>query len=172
MKNTKEKLTSSFLLLLEEKNIDNISTRDVALKAKVSVSTIYKHFQNQESLIVEAFKKSAIELSNSVKFDFKSEDSITNTFVNIFNYSQKDISLFLILTTVENCDKVSIDTSTKIIMEYCSIFRELEKLEINFYVIKYFILLPFFKFCIDYKNGLEYIDIFTFINQLIRNIKR
>jgi AcrR family transcriptional regulator len=50
-KDTQEKLLSALEALLEERFLEQITIRDIALKAELSPATIYRRFQNKEALL-------------------------------------------------------------------------------------------------------------------------
>jgi AcrR family transcriptional regulator len=56
-KDTQEKLLTALESLLEERFFEQITIRDIALRAELSPATIYRRFQNKEALLPILYKR-------------------------------------------------------------------------------------------------------------------
>jgi AcrR family transcriptional regulator len=68
-KDTQEKLLTALESLLEERFFEQITIRDIALRAKLSPATIYRRFQNKEALLpvlYERYDQSLGKWANSI----------------------------------------------------------------------------------------------------------
>lgn len=61
-KDTQEKLLTAFESLLKERFFEQITIRDIALKADLSPATIYRRFQNKEALLPILYERYDLNL--------------------------------------------------------------------------------------------------------------
>lgn len=72
-KETRDKLVDAFQKLLGEKPLDDISVSEIALRAGVSVGTVYRRFENRDAflpLVLEIYQSRLLEFANSTEGRF------------------------------------------------------------------------------------------------------
>ena len=55
--NTQERLLSALVLLLEERSFEQITIRDLAMRAGVSSGTIYRRFKDKDALLPVLYER-------------------------------------------------------------------------------------------------------------------
>ncbi|WP_110926192.1 TetR/AcrR family transcriptional regulator [Bacillus massiliglaciei] len=71
--------------LFAERGYDGTTVPMIADRAKVGAGTIYRYFQNKESLLNELFKRCVLQFSEAIKSDFPYHSSIHQQFTHIFH---------------------------------------------------------------------------------------
>lgn len=119
-RNTRELILESALQLFNSKNVDQVTIRDVANKAKISHGNLQYHFPNIESLVESLYKRLVAELDTQFNLMTSQETSLkalitssSVTFQLLYQYK------FLML------DFVSVMRKSKYIREH---YRKLYKL--------------------------------------------
>lgn len=118
-RNTRELILESALQLFNSKNVDQVTIRDVANKAKISHGNLQYHFPNIESLVESLYKRLVAELDTQFNLMTSQETSLkalitssSVTFQLLYQYK------FLML------DFVSVMRKSKYIREH---YRKLYK---------------------------------------------
>lgn len=165
-KNTKELIITKFTNLVADNELHLISIRDIAKECSVTPATIYKHFESKKELLIAVFKNSAQNLEKELIMDFSTKETATSTFENLYKYSQSNKHLFKLLLNLHQCVEISNIEANDLINKYCLIKQKLLNVCNNEIVVKYFILLPFIKFCLDCNEENNFI-LTDFINILV-----
>lgn len=93
---TIKSIEDAFALLLEKKNYEDISIKEICLKAGVSRTSFYAHFKNKKDVIdsVNLEVVNAVITSENIKFDKSIADK--NFYMNIFSMLEERIRIMKI----------------------------------------------------------------------------
>lgn len=84
--NTKKKIQSGFLSMLNKKNFDDISITDICQEANINRGTFYNHYKTTYYLLNDLMKNTYESFNNSMRIYLKGK-----TITNIKNYLDKDV---------------------------------------------------------------------------------
>ena len=84
--NTKKKIQSGFLSILNKKNFDDISITDICQEANINRGTFYNHYKTTYYLLNDLMKNTYESFNNSMRIYLKGK-----TITNIKNYLDKDV---------------------------------------------------------------------------------
>ncbi len=84
--NTKKKIQSGFLSMLNKKNFDDISITDICQEANINRGTFYNHYKTTYYLLNDLMKNTYESFNNSMRVYLKGK-----TITNIKNYLDKDV---------------------------------------------------------------------------------
>lgn len=84
--NTKKKIQSGFLSMLNKKNFDDISITDICQEANINRGTFYNHYKTTYYLLNDLMKNTYESFNHSMRIYLKGK-----TITNIKNYLDKDV---------------------------------------------------------------------------------
>jgi len=71
---TKKSISEALIILLNEKDFNQITIKDICSRSLISKSTFYSHFLDKYDLLEKVVKKHAVFLKNEITLRFKSGD--------------------------------------------------------------------------------------------------
>ncbi|RBW68395.1 TetR/AcrR family transcriptional regulator [Bacillus taeanensis] len=80
-----EAIFEAAMQLFAERGYDGTTVPMIADKAKVGAGTIYRYFENKESLVNSLFTKCVLQFSEAIRSNFPSETNVREKFTHIFN---------------------------------------------------------------------------------------
>lgn len=86
---TKMVIKESFLSLIQEKQLDKITIKEICKKADINRTTFYYHYSDLPSLLTEIETENANHISNLLKFYEKSEKSFLDLLLELIYSNQK-----------------------------------------------------------------------------------
>ncbi|MEK4971293.1 TetR/AcrR family transcriptional regulator [Niallia sp. FSL R7-0648] len=97
--NKQENIYEAAMQLFVERGYDGTTVPMIANRAKVGAGTIYRYFENKESLVNSLFVKCVLRFSEAIKLDFPSKSNIREQFSYIFNrlfeFARHNVNAFL-----------------------------------------------------------------------------
>lgn len=105
-KNKQDDIFESAMQLFAERGYDGTTVPMIADKAKVGAGTIYRYFDNKESLVNALFTKCVLQFSEAIKSDFPSKANIREQFTHLFNklfeFARHNVNAFLFINSHHN----------------------------------------------------------------------
>jgi AcrR family transcriptional regulator len=83
-KNKQDDIYKAAMELFAERGYDGTTVPMIAEKANVGAGTIYRYFENKESLVNDLFVKSVVNFSETIKNGFPSNGTVRKQFTHIF----------------------------------------------------------------------------------------
>ncbi|HBL40052.1 MAG TPA: hypothetical protein DDY98_00160 [Ruminococcaceae bacterium] len=91
---TKESLKNALIALLNEKEINNITVKELCIKADINRSTFYSHYKDQNdlynSILNQLFQNMELYLKKSINIDFDNRASAITFLSRIFTYCRNN----------------------------------------------------------------------------------
>ncbi|MGE6363667.1 TetR/AcrR family transcriptional regulator [Bacillus paramycoides] len=114
-KNKQDDIFNAAMQLFAERGYDGTTIPMIAEKANVGAGTIYRYFENKESLVNSLFTKCVLQLSELIKTDFPVGANIREQFSHIysrlFEFARHNVNAFLF--TSSHCDSYFLDEHSK-----------------------------------------------------------
>ncbi|NFW02796.1 TetR/AcrR family transcriptional regulator, partial [Staphylococcus aureus] len=85
IRKTKSSIKQAFTKLLQEKDLEKITIRDITTRADINRGTFYLHYEDKYMLLADMEDEYISELTTYTQFDLlrgSSIEDIANTFVN------------------------------------------------------------------------------------------
>jgi AcrR family transcriptional regulator len=102
-KTKQDDIFAAAMQLFAERGYDGTTVPMIADKAKVGAGTIYRYFENKESLVNSLFTKCVLQFSEAIIADFPSNTTIREQFAHIFNrlfeYARHNVNAFLFINS-------------------------------------------------------------------------
>lgn len=102
-KNKQDDIFEAAMQLFAERGFDGTTVPMIADKAKVGAGTIYRYFENKESLVNSLFTKCVLQFSEAIRADFPFNSTIrkqfTHIFNRIFNFARNNVDAFLFINS-------------------------------------------------------------------------
>ncbi len=126
-KNKQEDILDAALLLFATRGFDGTTVPMIAERAKVGAGTIYRYFENKESLVNALFQKCVMELSETIKKDFPISngdirEQFRHIFKRMFNFAKKDINGLLFVDSHSGARYLN-DQSKKLFADFLDFLR-------------------------------------------------
>ncbi|MDO5852429.1 MAG: TetR/AcrR family transcriptional regulator [Methanobacteriaceae archaeon] len=93
---TKEKITQSLITLLQEKEYNEITIKEITNKAEVNRSTYYRNFKSKEDIIIFNLNKIMKEYTNTYKTikEKNYENYLKIIFETFYNYKEFLLTIY------------------------------------------------------------------------------
>ena len=88
-----ECIIQSVLILLKDKNLEEITVKEIAEKAGVNRSTYYRHFAEKKDVVRRFYQFRLDRYLNSIPEDISPKDYFTGIFTDFLRYKQELILL-------------------------------------------------------------------------------
>ncbi|HWO98370.1 MAG TPA: TetR/AcrR family transcriptional regulator [Bacillus sp. (in: firmicutes)] len=114
-KNKQDDIFEAAMQLFAERGYDGTTVPMIAEKAKVGAGTIYRYFENKESLVNSLFIKCVSQFSGTLKAEFPSSENIreqfTHIFYQMFEFAKRNAYALLFIDS--HCDGYYLDEESK-----------------------------------------------------------
>ncbi|MCH5586617.1 TetR family transcriptional regulator [Shimazuella sp. AN120528] len=102
-KNKQEDIFEAAMILFAERGYDGTTIPMIADKAKVGAGTIYRYFDNKESLVNSLFVKCVLQFSDALKNNFPfhstTREKFTHIFYRMFAFAKDNDQAFLFINS-------------------------------------------------------------------------
>ncbi len=107
VKRTRKFLFDSLLLLIKEKDLENISVNEICERALVHRTTFYKHYEDKYDLLYQGTRAMFDELALTVEFPDITSESVANGItpthlIAFFNHAAEHREFYLIMCTINH----------------------------------------------------------------------
>lgn len=97
VKRTTKYLRDAFIDLLEEKDLDMISIKDITDRAELTRGTFYLHYDDKYDFLSKIINETLEDLIKNVKSNQTSEDNPKISFINLFEYIAQNHNFFRVM---------------------------------------------------------------------------
>ena len=102
-KSKQDDIFEAAMHLFAEWGYDGTTVPMIAAKAKVGAGTIYRYFDNKESLVNSLFTKCVLQLSEAIKSDFPFNTTLREQFTHIYNklfeFARNNVDSFVFINS-------------------------------------------------------------------------
>lgn len=102
-KNKQDDIFAAAMQLFADRGFDGTTVPMIADKGNVGAGTIYRYFDNKESLVNSLFTKCVLEFSEVIRTDFPLNSNMREQFTHIFNsifkYARNNVNAFLFINS-------------------------------------------------------------------------
>lgn len=113
--NKQDDIFEAAMQLFAERGYDGSTVPMIADKAKVGAGTIYRYFDNKESLVNSLFTKCVLQFSEAIRSDFPSRantrEQFTHIFFRLFEFARHNVNAFLFINS--HCSGYYLDELSK-----------------------------------------------------------
>lgn len=110
IRKTKSSIKQAFTKLLQEKDLEKITIRDITTRADINRGTFYLHYEDKYMLLADMEDEYISELTTYTQFDLlrgSSIEDIANTFVNnilknIFQHIHDNLEFYHTILQLEH----------------------------------------------------------------------
>lgn len=124
--NKQDDIFEAAMQLFAKRGYDGTTVPMIADKAKVGAGTIYRYFDNKESLVNALFIKCFTKYSDTIKHDFPINSTVREKHLHIYNrifeFARNNFDAFLFINSHDDGYYLD-DNSNKAIEEFLDIFR-------------------------------------------------
>lgn len=126
-KNKQQDILDAALVLFATRGFDGTTVPMIAEEARVGAGTIYRYFENKESLMNALFQKCVMELSKTIKEGFPESsgdirEQFRHIFKRMFKFAKKDINALLFIDSHSNAIYLN-EKSKKLFADFLDFIR-------------------------------------------------
>ncbi|HFG0235120.1 TPA: TetR/AcrR family transcriptional regulator [Staphylococcus aureus] len=116
IRKTKSSIKQAFTKLLQEKDLEKITIRDITTRADINRGTFYLHYEDKYMLLADMEDEYISELTTYTQFDLlrgSSIENIANTFVNnilknIFQHIHDNLEFYHTILQLERTSRLEL----------------------------------------------------------------